>query len=181
MPLEPVHETLRTLAGTLTGLTLLVLAIALRGVQCVGVRSCQLCMADAARSMGATDMTDRLPTPASADELTDLGVAFNGLLDRLGEAFERGALRREASHQLRTPLAAVIGQVEVALRATVPRTNIGACSTPCCRRRNGCGESWKHCSSSRSESDAGLPGFERIDLAAWIPERMCTWKDHPRR
>src|SRR4029077_13550209 len=74
-------------------------------------------MAEAARSMGAADLSERLPTPTSADELADLGEAFNGLLDRLGEALERERrFAGEASHQLRTPLAAVIGQVEVALR-----------------------------------------------------------------
>src|SRR5262249_38766848 len=123
VPLEPVQTTLRTLAAALTGLMLVVLVVALIAGRAVCRRAVAPVarMADAARSMGAADLHDRLPVPPSADELADLGTAFNGLLERLAEAFERERrFAGEASHQLRTPLAGLIGQVEVALRRDRP-------------------------------------------------------------
>src|SRR5262249_16319496 len=46
---------------------------------------------------------------------------FTGLLDRLQEAFEpQGRFTGDASHQPRTPLTAMLGQVEVALRRERP-------------------------------------------------------------
>jgi two-component system, OmpR family, sensor kinase len=81
-------------------------------------------MARAATAMTAANLEERLPVPATGDELDDLGRAFNDLLDRLNEAFVRlneayHCQRRfaaDASHQLRTPVAAMLGQVQVALR-----------------------------------------------------------------
>jgi signal transduction histidine kinase len=54
----------------------------------------------------------------TGDELEDMRGAFNDLLGRLHQAYERQ--RRfggDASHQLRTPVAIMIGHLEVALRA----------------------------------------------------------------
>src|SRR5262249_25730405 len=117
VPLAPVHATLRTLAATLAGLTAVVLVFALFPAPAVGRRALAPVarMADAARSMSAADLSERLPITPTADEVADLGRAFNGLLDRLAEALERERrFAGEASHQLRTPLAALIGQVELA-------------------------------------------------------------------
>ncbi len=176
VPLDPVHATLRTLAATLAGLSLAVLAVALVAARAVCRRALApvVRMADAARSMGAADLNDRLPVPASADELADLGLAFNGLLDRLGEAFERERrFAGEASHQLRTPLAAVIGQVEVALRRDRSpdeyRRVLESVLAQAGRLRRVI-EALLFL--ARSEADAGLPGLERVDLATWIPERL---------
>ena len=46
-------------------------------------------MAGTARDMDAAALERRLPTPATGDELEDLSRAFNSLLDRLQESFER--------------------------------------------------------------------------------------------
>ncbi len=81
-------------------------------------------MARAATAMTAADLGQRLPAPGTGDELDDLGRAFNDLLDRLTEAFLRlneaydrqSRFAGDASHQLRTPIAALLGQVQVALR-----------------------------------------------------------------
>jgi heavy metal sensor kinase len=184
VPLDPVHDTLRTLAAALAGLTLAVLVIALFVSRAVCRRALAPVarMAGAARVMSAADLTHRLPGSTSADELADLSAAFNGLLDRLAEAFERERrFAGEASHQLRTPLAALIGQVEVALR------------------RDRAPEEYRRALASvldqagrlrrvveallflaRSEADAQLPGLERTDLAVWVPARLRTWEDHSR-
>ena len=183
VPLDPVHATLQTLAATLAGLSLAVLAVALVAARAVCLRALApvVRMAEAARSMGA-DLHDRLPAPATGDELADLGHAFNGLLDRLGEAFERERrFAGEASHQLRTPLAAVIGQVEVALRRDRSpdeyRRVLESVLAQSGRLRR-VAEALLFL--ARSEADATLPGLERVELAAWLTERLRAWAGHPR-
>jgi hypothetical protein len=117
--LDPVQDTLNTLALVLGGLStgLWLLAALLGRWLCRRALVPLTRMATAARAMGAADRDQRLPTPATADELQDLGQAFNDLLARLHEAFERQRrFTGDASHQLRTPLTAMLGQVEVALR-----------------------------------------------------------------
>jgi len=184
VPLDPVHAELRTLAATLVGLALVILTVALFVSRAVCRRALAPVarMADAARTMGATDLTHRLPASTSADELGDLAAAFNGLLDRLAEAFERERrFAGEASHQLRTPLAALIGQVEVALRRdrepTEYRRALASVLDQAGRLRRVV-EALLFL--ARSEVDARLPGVERVDLAAWVPARLRTWDDHPR-
>src|SRR5438045_9495412 len=73
------------------------------------------------RLMSAANLDDRLPDVQSRDELDELSRSFNGLLDRLQESFERQRrFTGDASHQLRTPLTAILGQLEVALRRERP-------------------------------------------------------------
>jgi len=71
--------------------------------------------AGTAAEVSAGDLTPRLETePAAAVELRALADAFNRMLDRLDAAFARQ--RRfvsDASHELRSPLTAVRGQLEV--------------------------------------------------------------------
>jgi signal transduction histidine kinase len=63
------------------------------------------------------DLGRRLPLPGTGDEVEQLAGSFNGLLTRVQEAYERQRrFTGDASHQLRTPLTVMLGQVEVALR-----------------------------------------------------------------
>ncbi|HEY2716904.1 MAG TPA: ATP-binding protein [Solirubrobacterales bacterium] len=75
-----------------------------------------------AAAVDAGDLTPRLRSdPASATELRALAEAFNHMLDRLDAAFSRQ--RRfvsDASHELRSPLTAVRGQLEVLARSDRP-------------------------------------------------------------
>jgi heavy metal sensor kinase len=184
VPLEPVEATLRSLAGTLAGLSAAVLLVALVASRWVCRRALAPVarMASTARAMGAVDLARRLPVSPAADELGDLGRAFNDLLDRLAAAFERERrFTAEASHQLRTPLAGLIGQVEVALRrdrsADEYRRTLETVLTQAGRLRR-VAEALLFL--ARSEAEAGLPGRERIDLSAWVPERLRAWASHPR-
>ncbi len=184
VPLDPVISTLRALALTLASLMIAVLSITL----VVARRVCRRAlapvvrMAETARLMGIADLAERLPTPTTADELADLGQAFNGLLDRLGEAFVRERrFAGEASHQLRTPLAAVIGQLEVALRRERDpeeyRRVLGSVLTQAGRLRRVV-EGLLFL--ARSEADAGLPNLEDVDLVEWLPGRLVPWAEHAR-
>ena len=58
----------------------------------------------------------RLDTVALPSELSDLGRSFNGALDRLDSAYQKlEAFNADVTHELRTPLANLIGQTQVAL------------------------------------------------------------------
>ncbi len=66
--------------------------------------------------------TERLP-----DEVTPLGLALNGLLERLAEALEgQRKFIADAAHELRTPLAAVKLQVQLLERATEEQARVRA-------------------------------------------------------
>jgi two-component system OmpR family sensor kinase len=63
------------------------------------------------------DTAERLPVPASRDEIEALGHTFNELLARLDAALARERrLLADASHELRTPLTVLRTGIEVALR-----------------------------------------------------------------
>jgi signal transduction histidine kinase len=60
---------------------------------------------------------ERLPVPAAADEIRALAVTLNEMLDRLAEAYERQrSFVADAAHELRSPLASIQTQLEVAQR-----------------------------------------------------------------
>jgi two-component system, OmpR family, sensor kinase len=70
-----------------------------------------------AATISAAEPSERLPVPASHDELSRLGETLNAMLARLETAIERE--RRfvdDASHELRTPLAMHKTELELALR-----------------------------------------------------------------
>ena len=86
-------------------------------------------MAEAARHVRTSELSSRLPEPATADELADLARSFNDLLGRVQEAYERQrAFTGEASHQLRTPLAGILAQTAVALRGVRSEEGVPACA-----------------------------------------------------
>jgi two-component system, OmpR family, sensor kinase len=144
-------------------------------------------MARAAGAMTAADRGWRLPAPGTGDELDELGRAFNGLLERLHDAFARlnEAYERQqqfagdASHQLRTPLAALLGQVQLA------------------RRRDRAPEEYRRvldlveAEGTRlrqivdtllflAQPDrADLP-CQPVDLAVWVPDHLHRWSAHAR-
>lgn len=60
---------------------------------------------------------ERLPLPASRDEIHRLGETLNGMLDRIEESLDRErSFVADASHELRTPLAIVRSELELGLR-----------------------------------------------------------------
>jgi len=60
---------------------------------------------------------ERLPVPDTRDEVARLGETLNEMLARIGDAMERErAFVADASHELRTPLAILKAELELALR-----------------------------------------------------------------
>src|SRR5262245_45655422 len=70
-----------------------------------------------AAAISASTPGDRLPVPTTGDELERLGRTLNEMLDRLEMALERErAFVGDAGHELRTPLALLRTELELALR-----------------------------------------------------------------
>lgn len=182
--LEPVRATLRQLAAVLISLSLGIWFVALFLGRAVSRRALRpvIRMASSARLMDAADLGQRLPVTSSGDELQDLAGAFNGLLERLQESFERQRrFTGDASHQLRNPLAAMLGQIEVALRRPRPLQEYE-------RVLNSAQGQALHMRQiveallflARGNAEVQLLHLERIDLTSWLTEHIRHWSDHPR-
>jgi signal transduction histidine kinase len=73
-------------------------------------------MTERAAVIGASSLHERLPLGNEFDELGRLASVFNDLLDRLEHAFEeKRRFMEDASHELRTPVAVISGESELAL------------------------------------------------------------------
>jgi signal transduction histidine kinase len=139
-------------------------------------------MATAARAMNASDLAQRLPSPGTRDELEDLGGAFNDLLGRVQEAFERQRrFTGDASHQLRTPLTALLGEAEVVLRhersAQEYREGLVRARAQALHLRQ---IVEMLLFLARADAEAALDALETVDLAAWLPAHLKSWSAHPR-
>ena len=78
-------------------------------------------MAAVAEGVDAGELSTRMPVDGTRDEVRRLAESFNGMLNRLEGAFERQrAFVADASHDLRTPLTVVRGQIEVLARNPDP-------------------------------------------------------------
>ncbi len=72
-----------------------------------------------ANAIGASNLHQRLQVINSEDEIGKMAIAFNNLLDRLEASFEaQKAFISNASHEIRNPLTAIIGEAEVTLSKT---------------------------------------------------------------
>jgi signal transduction histidine kinase len=118
-PLEQVARNIDSLVGGLQlGIPLLIAAIALLMWWLVG-RALQ--PVDAIRleveAISHGTLHRRVPVPASHDEVARLAGTMNAMLDRLESASTRQReFVSDASHELRSPIAAIKANLEVSLR-----------------------------------------------------------------
>lgn len=89
-------------------------------------------MVETARRISAEDLSRRIETASSNDELGRLASVLNDMLTRLECSFT--AVRHfsaDAAHELRTPLTILKGEIEVALRSTSPEPESYRVLTSC--------------------------------------------------
>jgi heavy metal sensor kinase len=80
-------------------------------------------MAAQARRMGTDRLSIRLAVPNPHDEMGQLADTFNELLDRIESSFERTRqFVADASHELRTPVAVIRSEADVALTPPLSET-----------------------------------------------------------
>lgn len=76
----------------------------------------------AAGRITSRDLSHRVPVPRSNDEIRELALTLNRMLDRLQESFEtQRRFTADASHELRTPVTAIVGHTNYLLRRTEPK------------------------------------------------------------
>ncbi len=75
-----------------------------------------------ARDITATDLSRRIQLVGPDDELKQMADTFDGMLDRIQDAFEdQRRFVQEASHELRNPLAVAQTNLELALKTGEPQ------------------------------------------------------------
>ena len=73
-------------------------------------------IARAAQRISGSNLSLRIPTRETGDELDYLILTFNRMIDRLESSFQQmKQFSADVSHELRTPITAIRGQIEVAL------------------------------------------------------------------
>jgi two-component system, OmpR family, sensor kinase len=98
------------------GVALLLSSLAGYGIASGALRPVEA-MRRRAAAVSTADAGERLPVPATSDELARLGETLNEMLDRLEAAFARErTFVADASHELRTPLAILKTEIDLALR-----------------------------------------------------------------
>ncbi len=118
-PTEPLRRTLSQFSALVAALALLgacgayLVAWRMAGVALRPTRE----ITDQAEAIEAGTLSERITAHADVAEFGRLTTVLNGMLDRLDNAFQvQRRFTADASHELRAPLTALQGDIEVTLR-----------------------------------------------------------------
>jgi signal transduction histidine kinase len=129
---------------------------------------------EAARSIAAGDLTARAPTDAGAPELRELAATFNETAERLEALVDsQQSFVADASHQLRTPLAALRLQLEN-LESAVPielQPDLASARAETARLSR-----ISNTLLELTRSAGARVHCERIDVSAVAGERRDNWR-----
>ncbi|HET8841749.1 MAG TPA: histidine kinase dimerization/phospho-acceptor domain-containing protein, partial [Ktedonobacteraceae bacterium] len=126
--LVSLHELLHQLVAALFIVGFLVLLACATGSYWLAGRSFAPIkrLAETARKIKADDLHQRVPVPSVRDEVQYLALTFNEMLDSLERSFsQQRRFVADASHELRTPVAAICNKAEVALLRTRSQDEYG--------------------------------------------------------
>jgi signal transduction histidine kinase len=176
-PLDPSEATLRTLGWFLIALSSVIWLLAALLCRRISRRALTPLsrMVASAKGLDAADPGWYLDEAGTRDELDDLGRAFNELLSRLHIAYDRQRrFSSDASHQLRTPLTVLIGQIEVALRQERSGEEYRRVLRSALGRAAHLGQIveallFLGC----AEGESRLPEGEPLDLTGWVAEYLA--------
>ncbi|GAB5603392.1 HAMP domain-containing sensor histidine kinase [Thermus sp. FJN-A] len=118
-PVEGLEATLNQFARIYTGTALLVLLLSILLARSLVARALEPLEWLAQRAEAMPERPEPLPEPEGRDEVAALVRALNGMLSRMQKAFEaQTRFLQDASHELRTPVTAILGHVGYLLRRT---------------------------------------------------------------
>ena len=184
VPVTPALRPLNHLAIALVGISVAIwlLAAVMGKWLCARALDPLIQIAHSANRISAADFSRRVPSAGTGDELDDLAIALNDLLNRLQISFEQQRrFAAEASHQLRTPLTAILGQLEVALRRQRSTDEYRQALESAHRQADLLRQIVESLLFlTRESADATQIQFERLELHNLLPAHLEVWRPHPR-
>ena len=178
-PLQPVTDSLDTIRAVLwVGVPILVAAIAsitwLAASRALGPVHA---ISSRARAITATSIDERVPVPDVDDEIRELATTVNDMLARLERSHSRQRqLVADASHELRSPVAASRAQLEVA-RDNPDSTDWVATATKVLAEQERLGHLVDDLLASSRMDETGARGDDDVDLDDVIAIEAC--RTHP--
>ena len=134
---------------------------------------------ETAACIDSSNIHTRVDLPSSQDEILDLAVTINELLDRVDQAIQhQKQFASDASHEMRTPVAAIKGNLEVLIRKQrEPQQYVEEIKKVIIQtnRLENLLEQLLHL--SRLESGASMPRTERISVLPMVQGIFETYKN----